>query len=253
MGPVDGPFDHERLNSLITVVLMSQLNYATLQHRLSCRAAFGMFCCSRMGLNQTFFLLAGWAYHASPCYVYFLQPIIGLSTSSGTLLCIAADVLAAIFLQAIISRACKQRSLDPALGQDVPSYSAMRAHRIRGQDVLLAKHLDSASPQERTSFSPPEGGSSDSPLSGIAGIIYLLNPYTIAACIGGSTGSIDNCAVLLALYGSVKGQCKSSLPFQCAFLVKRMLKERTSISCNFHSTSPCFPSCPSLCFVSGIV
>ncbi|GAQ83601.1 phosphatidylinositol glycan class U [Klebsormidium nitens] len=147
----------------------------------------------------------GWAYHASPCYVYLLQPVIGaiqrqdarLSKISGTLLCIAADLLAAVLLQAIVFRACKPGNFESASGQDVPSCSAVEAHG--------AKQLDLTSPEERKSAYVHDGASGDAPFNDLAGILYLLNPYTIAACIGGSTGSIDNCAVLLALYGSVNG------------------------------------------------
>jgi hypothetical protein len=38
-----------------------------------------------------------------------------------------------------------------------------------------------------------------------AALFYLLNPFTIAVCIGGSTSPIENMLTILALYGAIAG------------------------------------------------
>ena len=45
----------------------------------------------------------------------------------------------------------------------------------------------------------------------ISFLVYLLNPFTIAVCVGGSTSSIENMLIILCLYGAATG-LKSSWP-----------------------------------------
>uniref|UniRef100_A0A6N2L0K6 GPI transamidase subunit PIG-U n=2 Tax=Salix viminalis TaxID=40686 RepID=A0A6N2L0K6_SALVM len=48
--------------------------------------------------------------------------------------------------------------------------------------------------------------SSDSLSSGdVAALVYLWNPFTIAACVGLSTSPVENLVVILALHGACKG------------------------------------------------
>ena len=42
------------------------------------------------------------------------------------------------------------------------------------------------------------------PSGDIAALIYLWNPFTIAACVGLSTSPIENLVIMLALYGACK-------------------------------------------------
>ncbi|KAF9689378.1 hypothetical protein SADUNF_Sadunf01G0086100 [Salix dunnii] len=49
--------------------------------------------------------------------------------------------------------------------------------------------------------------SSDSLSSGdVAALVYLWNPFTIAACVGLSTSPVENLVVIVALYGACKGK-----------------------------------------------
>ncbi|KAJ7219725.1 hypothetical protein O6H91_Y468700 [Diphasiastrum complanatum] len=39
----------------------------------------------------------------------------------------------------------------------------------------------------------------------LAALLYLLNPFTIVSCVGGSTSPIENVIILLALYAAIAG------------------------------------------------
>lgn len=52
-------------------------------------------------------------------------------------------------------------------------------------------------------ISDPAGGGFPSPLA--ASTAYLWGPFTLASCLGASTGSLENAAVLVAILGGVTG------------------------------------------------
>lgn len=129
--------------------------------------------------------------------------------------CIAADILSALLLQAIVSRAFqapssplgmnqgpfekrKESLARSRLGNNAPSQST--------ETDSLAENMDKDPPEMKNGLPSGRGSGIEESTKDAAGVLFLMNPYTIAACVGGSTSSIENCVVLLALHGAIEGQ-----------------------------------------------
>ncbi|KAL6181921.1 hypothetical protein ACLB2K_048569 [Fragaria x ananassa] len=119
---------------------------------------------------------AGSMYHGSPLLLSLLGPLTvqRIDGLPSHLLCslvfVAADVLNSLLIR--------------ATGQTL---------QIAYRQSLKSLDLDMIS---ETMETLPSGD--------IAALIYLWNPFTIAACVGLSTSPIENLAVMLALYGACK-------------------------------------------------
>ncbi|KAI4364885.1 hypothetical protein MLD38_020918 [Melastoma candidum] len=120
---------------------------------------------------------SGSMYHGSPLLMLLLGPLTVKSTQGQpdhmlcSLLFVATDVINAMLIRAT------GQSLQMAFGRHV-------------------KALDLA----KLSYHPGALPSGD-----IAAAVYLWNPFSIIACVGLSTSSIENLAVLLSIYGACTG------------------------------------------------
>ncbi|KAL6177202.1 hypothetical protein ACLB2K_048728 [Fragaria x ananassa] len=119
---------------------------------------------------------AGSMYHGSPLLLSLLGPLTvhRIDRMPSHLLCslvfVAADVLNSLLIR--------------ATGQTL---------QIAYRQSLKSLDLDMIS---ETMETLPSGD--------IAALIYLWNPFTIAACVGLSTSPIENLAIMLSLYGACK-------------------------------------------------
>ncbi|KAM5572584.1 hypothetical protein ABKV19_012573 [Rosa sericea] len=119
---------------------------------------------------------AGSMYHGSPLLLSLLGPLTvkRIDGQPSHLLCslvfVAADILNSLLIR--------------ATGQTL---------QIAYRQSLRSLDLDMIS---ETMEILPSGD--------IAALIYLWNPFTIAACVGLSTSPIENLAIMLALYGACK-------------------------------------------------
>ncbi|CAK9278821.1 unnamed protein product [Sphagnum jensenii] len=136
---------------------------------------------------------AGSVYHGSPLLLSLLGPFIGnrrdillIIESERSDLCsfwvfVAADLIGALLLR--------------SMGESLES---AHIHHLS----LLGLTLEQI---------PTSDGKAKSQGSGrwgtgnTAALFYLLNPFTIAVCIGGSTSPIENMLTILALYGAIAG------------------------------------------------
>lgn len=57
----------------------------------------------------------------------------------------------------------------------------------------------------------------------VAFLTYLLNPFTIAVCVGSSTSPVENLMTILALYGATAGTDIVSVDID-SFVIDTLLK-----------------------------
>ncbi|CAK7335456.1 unnamed protein product [Dovyalis caffra] len=120
---------------------------------------------------------AGSMYHGSPLLLSLLGPLTvkRIEGQPDHLLCSLVFVIADI-ISALLIRATGQ-TLQMAYIQSLKSLDIV--------DLLKSSDLLSS--------------------GDIAALVYLWNPFTIAACVGLSTSPVENLVVILALYGACKG------------------------------------------------
>ncbi|XP_061960072.1 uncharacterized protein LOC133681008 isoform X1 [Populus nigra] len=120
---------------------------------------------------------AGSMYHGSPLLLSLLGPLTvkRIEGQPNHLLCslvfVIADIISALFIRAT------GHTLQMAYRQSLNSLDIV--------DLLKSSDLLSS--------------------GDIAALVYLWNPFTIAACVGLSTSPVENLVVILALHGACKG------------------------------------------------
>lgn len=120
---------------------------------------------------------AGSMYHGSPLLLSLLGPLTvkRIEGQPNHLLCslvfVIADIISALLIRAT------GHTLQMAYRQSLNSLDIV--------DLLKSSDLLSS--------------------GDIAALVYLWNPFTIAACVGLSTSSVENLVVILALHGACKG------------------------------------------------
>ncbi|KAJ4835067.1 hypothetical protein Tsubulata_028837 [Turnera subulata] len=119
---------------------------------------------------------AGSMYHGSPLLLSVLGPLTvkRIAGQPSHILCSLLLVIADVF-SAMLIRATG-RILQAAYGQKLKLLDLV--DRSRSSDVL--------------------------PSGDVAALVYLWNPFTLAACVGLSTSPIENLVIILALYGACK-------------------------------------------------
>eukprot|EP00899_Mesostigma_viride_P007129 jgi/Mesvir1/16417/Mv18149-RA.2 len=146
--------------------------------------------------------------HSPPLLVVLLSPFLRASGAASsrwvaTLMRLApfmlADACAALLLYRIAvaylgSRRGRWRRLGgPPGGQE--------SHAVQQPQQLQPQTTSSSPPSEAVTASPCPM----LPPATHVPLLFLANPLAIAACVGGSTASIDNAAILLALFGGMYG------------------------------------------------
>ncbi|KAL2650727.1 hypothetical protein R1flu_018855 [Riccia fluitans] len=141
---------------------------------------------------------AGSAYHGSPLLLSLLGPLTSRGTGgqllvrfhSSFFLFVVADLLGAFLLQ--------------EMGKMMDS-----AHQYYQAELRLDPQMSKSGVKELKSKSilqPGKGtGHAKVGLGDLAALLYLMNPFTIAVCVGGATSPIENLLVIVALYGALKG------------------------------------------------
>ncbi|CAM6087510.1 unnamed protein product [Calypogeia fissa] len=136
---------------------------------------------------------AGSAYHGSPLLLEVLGPLTNKGTGgqsklqvlSSVLVFVGADLIAALLLRAIGSVVETAHHHYMTILQSDPQDldSTRKGQEKRDENNVGAKLA----------------------LGDVAAILYLLNPFTIAVCVGGTTSPFENMLVLMALYGALAG------------------------------------------------
>ncbi|KAG0610882.1 hypothetical protein M758_7G099000 [Ceratodon purpureus] len=126
---------------------------------------------------------AGSAYHGSPLLLSLIGPLIG--DRQGIYV---GDLLrsCSLFVVADLVSALLLRSIGKLL------------ERTQSQHLLLLGVTD---PFRAKSDKKDVLGAGN-----ISFLVYLLNPFTVAVCVGGSTSSIENMFIILSLYGAATGK-----------------------------------------------
>ncbi|KAG6548336.1 hypothetical protein Mapa_010115 [Marchantia paleacea] len=134
---------------------------------------------------------AGSAYHGSPLLLALLGPMTTVGTGgqissrfhSSLIVFVIADLLGAMLLL--------------KMGNLVESANGYYLAKL----LLDSK---TSKPPVKTQVNDIRGHGKLG-LGEVAALLYLVNPFTVAVCVGGTTSPIENVLVLLALYGALKG------------------------------------------------
>ncbi|KAL3700903.1 hypothetical protein R1sor_018925 [Riccia sorocarpa] len=145
---------------------------------------------------------AGSAYHGSPLLLSLLGPLTSRGTGgqllakfhSSFFVFLVADLLGAFLLQKMGKLVESAHQFYQAELQLDPETSKSAVKEPRGKIRLgIRKGCKGKEVHAKVG------------LGDLAALSYLLNPFTIAVCVGGTTSPVENLLVIVALYGALKG------------------------------------------------